>query len=69
VRTVASDRRVREIRELYFDDDPRFAELHPGTDLDRQRSRVSASRRATATIEIETIAGDRFTVRAGVPDA
>jgi hypothetical protein len=69
VRTVASDRRVREIRDLYFDDDQRFAELHPGVDLDRQRSRVRATRRANATIELDTIAGDPLALRAGVPNA
>lgn len=69
VRTVASDRRVRDIRELYFDDEPRFAELHVGVDLESQRTRVRASRRATATIEIETIADDPLTLNAAVTNA
>jgi hypothetical protein len=69
VRTIASDQRVKEIRELYFDDDPRFFELAPGVDEEEQRRRVRTSRRTTATIVVETRSAEQLTLQAGVPSA
>jgi phage baseplate assembly protein W len=68
VRTVAAERRVKEVRELYFDDDARFFERNPGVDRDAQRRAVRRSRRTTATIELETRSGDRLALDATVPD-
>lgn len=65
VRAIGADRRVNDIRELFFDDDPRFLEIHPELDPDEQRRRVRASRRFTATVVIETRDGDAVTVRVG----
>src|SRR5205085_8447930 len=53
VRTVASDPRVKEIRDLYFDDDPRGR----------------TSRRTTATIVVETRSAEQLALKAGVPIA
>lgn len=65
VRAVGGDRRVKDVRELFFDDDPRFFELHPELDPDVQRRRVRASRRFTVTVVLETAGGELVEVRAG----
>lgn len=70
VRAVAADRRVKDVREVYFQDDPRFFELHPGLSDDVRTSivrSVRASRRYIAFVVIETIAGDRLTLHTGGP--
>jgi hypothetical protein len=70
VRVVGSDARIKEVRELFFDDEPRFFELHAGEfgseqERDEHRSRVHASRRFTATLELETRAGDAVVLEVG----
>lgn len=70
VRTIAADRRVKEIRELFFDDDPRFFELYAGEfgseeAQDAQRRRVHASRRFQATVQLETRSGSVVTIDVG----
>lgn len=67
VRTISFDPRVKEIRDLYFGDDPRAFELTPEVDPEEERRRVRASRRLTATIHLETRSGEPVTLRAGVP--
>jgi hypothetical protein len=70
VRTIASDRRVKEIRELFFDDEDRFFELYGGelgSDEAREEHRrsVHASRRFEATVQIETRTGSVVTINVG----
>jgi hypothetical protein len=70
VRTIAADRRVKEIRELFFDDDDRFFELNAGQlgseeAREEHRRRVHASRRFEATVQIETRSGSIVTIDVG----
>ena len=37
VRCVGADRRVRDVREVFFQDDPRYFELNPGLDEEAQK--------------------------------
>jgi hypothetical protein len=57
VRTVTGDDRVLRIEELVFDDEPRAAELHPGTDPDAQRRLRKVTRRWQLDALIQPIAG------------
>jgi len=70
VRAIAGDRRVKEIRELFFDDDDRFFELNGGElgseeAREAHRRRVHASRRFEATVQIETRSGSLVTIDVG----
>ncbi|MEU1471683.1 hypothetical protein ABZ434_26115 [Streptomyces sp. NPDC005761] len=71
VRCLSSDRRVTDVREVFFDDDPRF--LETGTALDQAaRDRITAAahaeRRYTVYAVVDTIAGSALTMRArGTP--
>lgn len=65
VRAIASDRRVKAIRELFFDDEPRYFELHPGVDPERHVQRVRASRRFTAFVVLEARTGEDLTLTIG----
>jgi hypothetical protein len=69
VRAIAADRRVKEIRELFFDDEDRFFELagDPGSEAAREehRRRVHASRNFEATVQIETRTGAIVSVEVG----
>jgi hypothetical protein len=62
VRTVSFDGRVKEIRDLYFADDPGALELMPNVDPEKQRQRLMA-----ATIHLETRSSEELTLRTGVP--
>ncbi|MFF9428182.1 hypothetical protein [Streptomyces sp. NPDC014746] len=68
VRCLSSDRRVTDVREVFFDDDPRF--LETGTDLDaetrlRSTAAARAERRSTVYAVVDTVAGAALTLRAG----
>ncbi|MFF3757506.1 hypothetical protein [Streptomyces sp. NPDC002185] len=71
VRCLSSDRRVTDVREVFFDDDPRF--LETGTDLDaetrlRSAAAARAERRSTVYAVVDTVAGAALTLRArGTP--
>ncbi|GKQ37935.1 hypothetical protein [Streptomyces sp. A012304] len=68
VRSLSADRRVRDVREVFFEDDPRFSELRPGLDeAARQRiAEAARSRRGyTAYAVIETVAGSTLTFESG----
>ncbi|MFJ5776210.1 hypothetical protein [Streptomyces sp. NPDC093094] len=68
VRCLATDRRVTDIREVFFEDDPRFFELRPRADRtagSRPVDDVRSSRSHTAYVIIETVAGDTLTLRSG----
>ncbi|MGW6851203.1 hypothetical protein ACWGCK_20920 [Streptomyces virginiae] len=70
VRCLSADRRVTDVREVFFDDDPRFDD--PGTGFDEQALRGVAAahtdRRYTVYAVVDTIAGTALTLRArGIP--
>ncbi|WEO99770.1 hypothetical protein A6P39_040200 [Streptomyces sp. FXJ1.172] len=68
VRCISSDPRVADVREIFFDDEPRFFELHPDIDP-AARSRVVAAQHAdrshTAYVVVDTIAQDTLTLQVG----
>jgi hypothetical protein len=68
VRTVSADRRVRDVREIFFQDDPRYFELHPSLDAASQeaiRTEARASREYTVYVIVETITSDPLTIEGG----
>lgn len=68
VRCLSADRRVRDVREVFFEDDPRFLELRPGLDEAAHERIVEAarSRRSyTAYAVVETAAGSTLTLKSG----
>jgi hypothetical protein len=68
VRCVGLDRRVRDVREAFFQDDPRYAELNPGLDpatLEQIAATARASRQYTVYVIVETINSDVVTLQAG----
>jgi hypothetical protein len=64
VRCLAADRRVRDVREVFFSDDPRFFELN-ALDPDVQEQIISqarASREYTVYAIVDTITDDQLTI-------
>jgi len=55
VKSVSRDDRVREIKEVVFDDDPRFFEILPDQNSDESRRRRKTERRWQAVVVLETI--------------
>lgn len=68
VRCVGLDRRVKDVREAFFQDDPRYFELNPGLDAAAQQ-RIAATARVgrdyTVYVIVETINSDVVTLQAG----
>lgn len=68
VRCLTQDRRVRDIREIFFQDDPRYAELQPAVD-EAARQQIAAATRAsrdyTVFVVVDTVTGDAVTASAG----
>lgn len=66
VKTVTAERRVHDVREVFFEDDPRFFELQPA--LAGVRDQIAAAARAgreyTVHVIVQTIADDSLTVTA-----
>jgi hypothetical protein len=66
VRSLSTDDRIRQIREIAFDDEARFFELNPESDPD-DRARVrQLSREWQAFVVMETIEGPASVVVSGV---
>ncbi|WP_428338693.1 hypothetical protein [Mycobacterium sp.] len=67
VKAVTGDRRVRDVREIFFRDDPRYFELHSIDALSQQQiiARARASREYTVYVVIDTISNDTLTIEAG----
>jgi len=68
VRCVGQDRRVKDIREVFFQDDPRFFELNPGLDAAAQQEIAAAARASrdyTVYVIVETINSGTVTLQAG----
>lgn len=68
VRCVGLDRRVKDVREAFFQDDPRYFELNPGLDAAAQQqiaTTARVSRGYTVYVIVETINSDVVTLQAG----
>lgn len=55
VKSVSRDDRVREIKEVVFDDESRFFEIMPDQDADESRRSRKTERRWQAVVVLETI--------------
>ena len=55
VKSVSQDNRVREIKELIFDDEPRFFEIFLDQNADEHRRLRKAERRWQAAVVLQTI--------------
>jgi hypothetical protein len=66
VRCVGLDRRVKDVRDAFFQDDPRYFELNPGLDAAAQIAATArASRDYIVYVIVETINSDLLTLQAG----
>ncbi|MFJ8439857.1 hypothetical protein [Kitasatospora griseola] len=68
VRCLAADRRVTDVREVFFEDDRRFLELRPDLDPAAFQQIVEtarASRRYTVHAILDTVAGSALTLTSG----
>jgi hypothetical protein len=68
VRCVGLDLRVKDVREAFFQDDPRYAELNPGLDaatLEQIAATARTTRQYTVYVIVETINSDVVTLQAG----
>lgn len=68
VRCVGLDRRVKDVREVFFQDDPRYSELNPGLGAAAQQSSATLARTSrdyTVYVIVETINSDLATLQAG----
>jgi hypothetical protein len=66
VRTITADDRVLRIEELAFDDEPRFADLNPGTDLAERAATHRRGRRWELDVVIQPVSGSPTVVPAQV---
>lgn len=64
VKTVTADRRVRDVREIFFQDDPRYFELHPVDAVSQQKimAQTRARREYTIYVVIDTISNHTLIV-------
>ncbi|MER5961471.1 hypothetical protein [Streptomyces sp. NPDC002057] len=71
VRCLSSDLRVTDVREVFFDDDPRYRELTPGLDDEAHRREIAAAHAARVYAVyaiVETVANTTLSLRArGTP--
>jgi len=68
VRCLGADPRVTDVREVFFQDDPRFFELRPGLDAaarDRIGRAIRAGRGYMAFAIIDTVVGSTLTLESG----
>lgn len=63
VKSLSQDDRVREIREVVFDDEPRFFEIDPQQDEEASRRERKTARRWQALVLLETITEGEVAVR------
>jgi hypothetical protein len=63
VKSVSQDNRVREIKEIVFDDEPRFFEIAPAESTGESRRRHKTERRWQAIAVIETISEGEIALR------
>ena len=62
VKSLSIDNRVREIKEVVFDDDPRFFELDPLSNPEESRRTRKAERRWRAIVVLQTISEGEVTL-------
>ncbi|MFI9111671.1 hypothetical protein [Streptomyces venezuelae] len=71
VRCLSTDLRVTDVREVFYDDDPRYRELLPGLDDEAHRREIAAAHAArlyTVYAVVDTVANTPVTLRArGTP--
>lgn len=68
VRCIGLDRRVKDVLDVFFQDDPRYFELNPGLDAAAQEeiaAAARASREYTVYVIVETINSDTVTLQVG----
>ncbi|MGA5823991.1 hypothetical protein ACPC54_39865 [Kitasatospora sp. NPDC094028] len=68
VRCLSADRRVTDVREVFFQDDPRYFDLRPGLDAAAQERivrAIRASREYTVYAVVDTVAGAALTLESG----
>lgn len=65
VRCLDTDRRVTGVREVLFEDDPRFAELAPDRSALRDPDAARAGRSRTVYAVVDTVAGTALTIETG----
>jgi hypothetical protein len=68
VRCIGLDRRVKDVLEVFFQDDSRYFELNPGLDATAQEEIAAAARAGreyTVYVIVETINSDKVTLQAG----
>lgn len=63
VKSLSLDNRVREIKEIVFDDDPRFFALDPLRNAEESRQARKAARRWQAMIVLQTISEGEVALR------
>jgi hypothetical protein len=69
VRTLSVDDRVAEVREVVFDDDPRFFELVPGADPGTSRDEHKLRRRWRVVAVLALVTGGEATLTLSGPGA
>ena len=62
VKTLTYDNRVTQVKEIIFDDEPRFFELNTQADPEKCRQEHKKSRRWKAIVLINTITGQEETL-------
>ena len=62
VKTLTYDNRVTQIKEIVFDDEPRFFKLNPQADPEKCRQERKKSRRWKAIVLINTVTGKEETL-------
>lgn len=63
VKSVSLDNRVREIKEIVFDDEPRFFALNPQENADASHQARKAGRRWQAMVILQTISKGEAALR------
>lgn len=63
VKSMSQDTRVREIKEVVFDDEPRFFEILPDQNADEHRRTRKTERRWQAIVVLETVSEGAVALR------
>jgi hypothetical protein len=69
VQTISSDDRVLRIDELAFDDEPRYAELHPGSDTAAAQRLHKVARQWALDVVIQPVTGEPTVIPIAVTGA
>jgi 3-deoxy-D-manno-octulosonic-acid transferase len=55
VKSLSGDNRIREVKDVVFDDDPRFFDLSPQANAEERRARRKTAREWEALVVLETV--------------